>query len=67
MLLENGVIASDKKRRWIPDKKNTAGNSIQCHDDSGGGCHFGRDKTRYFWHGVYEHLATSRLVKNAKR
>ena len=67
VLLEDGVLFylqyNDKeklsvksKRQWIGDKQILQ----SLHDDSAGGCHFGRDKTRdkvasrYFWHGQYD-------------
>ena len=50
------------KRQWISDEKKQKQVLQYLHDDSAGGCHFGRDKTRdkvsrrYFWHGQFDDI-----------
>ena len=50
------------KRQWISDKKKQKQVLQYLHDDSAGGCHFGRDKTRdkvsrrYFWHAQFDDI-----------
>ena len=73
VLLENGVLfyiqRDDKyreevkrKRQWIYDQQMQRKILQSIHDDSAGGRHFGRDKTRdkvasrYFWQGLYDDI-----------
>lgn len=50
------------KRQWISSKSRQKQILESIHDNTSGGCHFGRDKTRdkvikrYFWHGIYEDI-----------
>ena len=50
------------KHQWISDEKKQKQVLQSLHDDSAGGCHFGRDKTRdkvsstYFWHGKFDDI-----------
>ena len=52
-----------RKRQWIYYDQQMQRKILQSiHDDSAGGCHFGRDKTRdkvaskYFWQGLYDDI-----------
>ncbi len=59
--LVDGVLHYDH-RKWISDSKLQGQILNSIHNDSSGGCHFGRDKTRqkiamrYYWHGMYEDI-----------
>ncbi len=49
-------------RKWIVDSNMQQQIMKSLHSDSGGGCHFGRDKTRekivkrYYWHCIYQDI-----------
>ena len=58
--VDHGTGQERRERRWIHDKKMQKQIIMSLHDDTAGGCHFGRDKTRdkvisrYYWQSQYE-------------
>ena len=63
--MQHGILwyneeKEDSKRQWIANFERQQQILQSIHDDTLGGCHLGRDKTRekiskrYFWHGMGE-------------